>query len=222
MARPPSHERTILRVLFGHNTDVTAGDQTYHVQTEDRGVGHAVIDTTVYSGGMVVHRKTNSYGDLLPLDPQREEVLKSRLDNQHRAVLQALSNGTLRISRLPASKPLAAAASPARETPQTIHLQLLNAKNWLSQGHATLQIAVRSHENGSAVGGARVIARVDGAAAPAEFSTATGADGLAKLAFDMPQLSGPECALVIEARYAQSQGVLRFQLRAKPKSPPRG
>lgn len=211
-----------MRVLFGHNTDVTAGDKTYHVQTEDRGVGHAVIDTTVYSGGMVVHRKTNSYGDLLPLDPQREQLLKSRLDNQHHSVLEALRNGTLRISAAPGRKPVPAPAPPAREAPQSIHLQLLNAKNWLSAGHATLQIAVRSRENGPAVAGARVIARIEAAATPAEFSTATGADGLAKLAFDMPHLSGPEPALVIEARYGQAHGTLRFQLRAKPKDPASG
>lgn len=211
-----------MRVLFGHNTDVTAGDKTYHVQTEDRGVGHAVIDTTVYSGGMVVHRKTNSYGDLLPLDPQREQLLKSRLDNQHHSVLEALRNGTLRISAAPGRKPVAPATSPPRDTPRSIHLQLLNAKNWLAAGHATLQIEVRSHKNGPAVAGARVIARIEGAAQPAEFSTATGADGLAKLAFDMPHLSGPEPALVIEARYGQAHGMLRFQLRAKPKDPARG
>lgn len=210
----------ILRVLFGHNTDVTAGDKTYHVQTEDRGIGHAIIDTTVYSGGMVVHRKTNSYGDLLPLDPQREQVLKSRLDNQHHSVLEAIRNGTLRISATPARKPVAA-ISPAPETPQSIRLRLLNAKNWLSAGHATLQVAVSSDEDGAAAAGARVIARIEGAAQPAEFSTATGPDGMARLSFDMPHLTDPEPALVIEARFGQSRGMLRFQLRSKPRAPAR-
>jgi hypothetical protein len=29
-------------MLFGHNTNVTVGDVTYHVQTEDRGSSHAL------------------------------------------------------------------------------------------------------------------------------------------------------------------------------------
>src|SRR5260370_3856239 len=36
---------------FGHNSNVTIGEVLYHVQTEDRGATHALIDTTVYYGG---------------------------------------------------------------------------------------------------------------------------------------------------------------------------
>src|SRR6266481_1397034 len=67
-------------MLFGHNTNVKAGDTTYHVQTEDRGVAHALIDTTVYFRGRVLHRRTNNYFDLLPLDADRERELKLRVD----------------------------------------------------------------------------------------------------------------------------------------------
>ena len=60
-------------MLFGHNTDVKVGESVYHVQTEDRGTANALIDTTVYCRGRVLHRRTNNYIDLLPLDPGREE-----------------------------------------------------------------------------------------------------------------------------------------------------
>ena len=73
-------------MLFGHNTDVKVGDTVYHVQTEDRGTANALIDTTVYCRGRVLHRRTNNYFDLLPLDPDREESLRKRIDEQHRAV----------------------------------------------------------------------------------------------------------------------------------------
>ena len=55
-------------MLFGHNSNVTVGADTVHVQTEDRGANHAFIDTTVHWQGRVLHRRTNNYQDLLPLD----------------------------------------------------------------------------------------------------------------------------------------------------------
>jgi hypothetical protein len=49
---PGSLERLQAKVkremLFGHNTNVTVSGTAYHVQTEDRGISHALIDTTVY------------------------------------------------------------------------------------------------------------------------------------------------------------------------------
>jgi hypothetical protein len=82
-------------MIFGHNTNVTLGTVKYHVQTEDAGVNSALIDTTVYCGGRVLHRRTNSYLDLLPLNPDREEALKLRLDEQHRQVLEEIRSGAL-------------------------------------------------------------------------------------------------------------------------------
>src|SRR5437879_11041842 len=62
------------KMLFGHNSNVQAGGTNYHVQTEDRGTTNALIDTTVYFNGRVLHRRTNNYFDLLPLNPGREHA----------------------------------------------------------------------------------------------------------------------------------------------------
>ena len=61
-------------MLFGHNSNVTVGANTFHVQTEDRGTVSAMIDTTVYSRGRVLHRRTKSYSDLLPLNADKEQA----------------------------------------------------------------------------------------------------------------------------------------------------
>src|SRR5277367_7129212 len=84
-------------MLFGHNTDVKVGESVYHVQTEDRGTANALIDTTVYCRGRVLHRRTNNYIDLLPLDPGREELLRKRIDDQHRTVTEDIRSGALLI-----------------------------------------------------------------------------------------------------------------------------
>ena len=98
-------------------------------------------------------------------------------------------------------------------------MELINAKSWLAGKRANLHVAVRRKQNKEAVVGALVTARIDGAADVTEFSTETGADGQARLEFEMPRLAGAEPALVIEASQADSKGQLKFQLRARPRVP---
>ena len=207
-------------MTFGHNSNVKIGETVYHVQTEDRGTSHAVIDTMVYHSGRVLHRRANSYADLLPLDPAREEKLKQRVSAQHQAILEELRSGTLKLAQhaMPAA-PVKLSVDGARDS---LSLELLNAKTWLAGKRATLQVLVSQKEGGAAVSGAGVSARIEGAAEPAQYSTATGLDGKAQLAFDMPRLAGAECALVIEANKGKAQARLHFQLRAKPKVPAGG
>jgi len=202
-------------MLFGHNSNVKAGNTTYHVQTEDRGTTNALIDTTVYFHGRVLHRRTNNYFDLLPLNPDTEQALKLRLDEQHHTVVDEIRTGALHLSLPQDENDAARAAAP---TPKALLLELINAKTWLTGKRALLQVAVRNRTN-QAVQGAKVTARVDGAAAISEYSTETGPFGHAQLEFAMPRLAGAEPALVIEASHGNARGHLRFQLRTKPRVP---
>jgi hypothetical protein len=206
-------------MLFGHNSNVKVGDTTYHVQTEDRGAANALIDTTVYFRGRVLHRRTNNYFDLLPLNPASEQALKQRLDEQHRAVVEAIRTGALHLA-LPQDENVSApAAAPDSALAHgVLSLELINARTWLSGKRALLQVAVRNHTN-QVIEGARVTARVDGAAEIAEYSAETGPFGHAQFEFDMPRLAGAEPALVIEALHSNARGQLRFQLRSKPRVP---
>ena len=213
-------------MVFGHNSNVKVGETIYHVQTEDRGASHAVIDTMVYQSGRVLHRRANSYADLLPLDAAREEALKLRVSTQHQTVLNELRSGALKLTQSAApavaAKPPAGGAPkavPSAAAPDSLVLRLLNPKDWLTGRRAMLQVLVFEKKDGAVVCGARVTARIEGAAEPAQHSSATGLDGKAQLAFDMPQLTGADCALVIEANHAQARARLHFQLRAKPKVP---
>jgi hypothetical protein len=211
-------------MLFGHNTNVTVGDVVYHVQTEDRGDGPALIDTTVYCRGRVMHRRTNSYIDLLPLDPDRELALKLRLSEQHRVVIEEMRSGALHLPPLPPESPPRQASAPAAPEasaqPQLapLKLELRNAKNWLNGKRAVLEVLVQDAA-GKALSAARVAARIEGAARPEEFAAESGPDGHAHLEFDMPRLAGGDIALVIEARRGATRGHLRFSLRGKPKVP---
>lgn len=207
-------------MLFGHNTNVTVGPVTYHVQTEDRGGEHALIDTTVFWRGRVLHRQTNNYRDLLPLNPEREVALRSRVDEQHHTVVEKIRDGSLHLAaipEIPAPKPPAPASGPG-----ALVLELANAKNWLVGKRATLHLSVKNRADGHPAQGARVTVHVEGAAEPAEYVSESGAQGQALLEFDMPRLAGGEVALVIHAEADHATGHLRFQLRAKPKVPSPG
>jgi hypothetical protein len=204
---------------FGHNSNVTIAGDTYHVQTEERGAAQALIDTTVYLRGRVLHRRTNSFLDLLPLNADREQALKLRVDTQHRSVVDEIRSGKLRLT-VPSNEktPPPRAAAFAESAPALLHLELLNAKTWLTGKRALLQIVVRDHAN-NPIERAAVTAKVEGAAQPAAFSAETGLLGRANLEFEMPPLAGLEVALVIEASKGKARAQLRFQLRAKPRVP---
>jgi hypothetical protein len=211
-------------MLFGHNTDVKVAETVYHVQTEDRGTANALIDTTVYCRGRVLHRRTNNYIDLLPLDPERENSLRKRIDDQHRAVTEEIRTGALHLvpppqpaRKTPAAKKAGNSAARAN-APAPLALELINVKTWLVGKHANLHVGVRKKQNGEVLAGALVVARIEGAEQAAEFSVETGADGQARLQFEMPHLTGAEPALVIEVTQADSRGQLKFQLKARPRA----
>ena len=214
-------------MIFGHNTNVSLGQTTYHVQTEDAGVASALIDTTVYCRGRVLHRRTNNYHDLLPLNPDREAALKLRLDEQHRQVLEEIRSGALYLPPPPA--PVAATSNKsanahagekniAATPPATLSLDLLNAKTWLTGKRATMHLRVTDRA-GKPVASAKLTATVAGAHEPGNFSAESDAAGEAHLAFDMPRLHDANAAIVIEAAQGGAKGHLRFQLRAKQRVP---
>jgi hypothetical protein len=235
-------------MVFGHNTNITLGTVTYHVQTENRGESHALIDTTVYFRGRVLHRRTNNYYDLLPLNDDSEQALKLRLDEQHRTVLEEMRNGTLDLALPPAALAQADAPLPPQEPargqtanqaqpseeeapaaagaetpanarePRKFLLELLNAKSWLSGKHARLQVAVKD-EHRSPVAGARVIVEIEGGGEHGLPESVTGEAGTTEVQFEMPRITGAEPALILRAETPDGIGHLRFALRAKSKVP---
>ena len=219
-------------MVFGHNSNLKLGSNTLHVQTEDRGATHALIDTTVYYQGRVLHRRTNNYHDLLPMNEENQQALKSRVDEQHRTVLEAIRSGELQLAiPRPISTPASAASGNSHQAgansekppaavlqaPKLV-LELLNARSWLAGKQATLHVVVKE-EGGANIAGATVTAEIEGSAGHPPFSSHTGEGGQAIIAFEMPKLTGTEPALVIRAEVNKATAHLRFSLRAKPRVP---
>jgi len=205
-------------MLFGHNTNVAVGGDVIHVQTEDRGANHAFVDTTVLWNGRVLHRRSNPYRDLLPLDSSRELTLKMRIDNQHRTVIEEIRSGALKLV-LPDANNATKSSTVHQSAPansSALSIELLNPDSWRSAKLVSLHLAVRDVA-GQPLPGVEVRSRAEGA----EGGTAaamTGATGEVCLQFEMPAPTGTVAALVIEAMRGAAHGQLRFQLRAKVRS----
>jgi hypothetical protein len=206
-------------MIFGHNTNVKVGEFTLHVQTEDRGEAHSLIDTTVYYHGRVLHRRTNNYYDLMPLDDDRRRALKLRLDEQHRVVLEEMQSGKLPLTIPQVAPPIAppTAAAP-QQTPGKLLVELLNPRSWLAGKHASLLLSVKE-ENGAPAARAHISVEVEGADSAHLHQGEVSDYGQVKLEFEMPRITASEAALAIRADSSQGTGSLRFSLRAKPRVP---
>jgi hypothetical protein len=210
-------------MVFGRNTNLKLGDFTFHIQTEDRGESHALIDTVVYYRGRVLYRRANNYFDLLPLDEDRRQALKSRLDEQHRILIEEMRSGALQI-KIPAtvSPPPQVPSARRTEVPvgsqetKVFSLDLINAKSWLSGKRAKLLISV-CQQGGEPVAGALVKVEIEGSDSPVPFLGRTDNLGQTHIEFDMPRITSAEAALVILAEDRTGKGHLRFALRAKPR-----
>jgi hypothetical protein len=219
-------------MIYGHNSNVKVAANTFHVQTEDRGEASSLIDTTVYCQGRVLHRRTNNYSDLLPLNADRAQALKLRLDEQHAMVMEEIRSGVLQLAPPVVSPPVVAKAPAVAATSSTsnnagvgnasgvaarLEVEILNPNAWMSGKHVPLQIQVR--ENGAAVEKAKVRVEIEGSAEQTDFAGETAPNGKTQIEFDMPRLSGADAAMIIRAEGKQAQGQLRFALRAKPRVP---
>lgn len=206
-------------MVFGHNSNLKVGNVTFHVQTEDRGEAHGLIDTTVYYRGRVLHRRRNTYFDLLPMNADRAEALRLRVDEQHRTVLEEIRSGTLQlvvpVETAPAvqEKPEAHAANPSLK----LTLDLTNAKSWLAGKHARLEVAVRD-EGGGSVAGARVRVEFEGSERGETFEGQADSNGGTVIEFELPRIVSPDAAMMISAEHGVAKGQLRFALRAKPRA----
>jgi hypothetical protein len=204
-------------MVFGHNTNLKLGSVTLHIQTEDRGGAHAFIDTMVYYRGRVLHRRTNGYSDLLPLDADREQALRLRVDDQHHTVIEDIRSGVLQLS-IPQETPVVPTAAPIVEVSgaKNFHLELTNAKSWLSGKRAKLLILVLEQE-GVPVSEAQVKVEFEGSEGGVEQHGQTDAQGQVLIEFELPRITSPEAAMLISAERQDGKGHLRFALRAKPR-----
>lgn len=79
--------------LFGYNSSIARRGRTFHVQTEDSGVGHPHVVTHVFAeGGRIVATLRTSYAAHVD-DPDCAVLVRRLLVTQHREAFIALHEG---------------------------------------------------------------------------------------------------------------------------------
>jgi len=198
----------------GFNTDVHVGDQVFHVQTEDRGPSHPVIDTAIYQHGRILHRRTTRYDHLTVSVEFGEGALRERVEHQHRGVIDELRSGAL------ASEIAAAAEQAAR--PGGIQVQLLNPQSWLSAGNVALDVEILRRADQQPQAGAQVEAAIEGALSDGQHAATSDDHGRVRLEFPLPPLGKGDLALVIRAKTGAAKEEIRFSMRSRHKNSPAG
>jgi len=198
----------------GFNTDVRVGDQVFHVQTEDRGPNHPVIDTAIYLQGRVVHRHSTSYDHRTLSFELGGAALRKRVEEQHRNIIEGLRAGKL---------DAAIAAATTQTSPSgAIQIELRNSKSWLSGGKVLLDIEVVCRSDRQPQSGVQVEAFIEGALRDGHTTSSTDERGRVRIEFPLPPLGRGELALVIRASKDADQDELRFSMRSPQTPPPAG
>ncbi len=79
-------------MVVGFNHNFQYKSVTYHIQTEDGGLGSPNIITLLYHGGTILASRKTSYADITKAD-QLEKVVEDLMKEQHKGMLRSLKNG---------------------------------------------------------------------------------------------------------------------------------
>ncbi len=79
-------------MITGYNTDVSHSDVVFHVQTEDKGLAVASIESLVYVGGQILGKRRTSYKGVLDKGEGKQAIVEL-MDRQHRLMIAEIRNG---------------------------------------------------------------------------------------------------------------------------------
>jgi len=193
-------------MIFGFNTDVAGKDGSYHVQTEDRGPKHPVIDSIIYmGGGKIVDRRRTDYDPAQVTQKHIEEMVRK----QHKELVDAIRSGAY-------VRPAGVAEKAAPPSPPPGYtIELLNADDLTLDGQLCFDLAVREKRpeegNSEVPQGVTVDARwiVAGATAQ-ERSVPLGDDGRAGIMVPVPGAE-TEAFLVVRAKGPAGEEFSKFR-----------
>ena len=171
-------------MIFGYNTDVKVGKSVYHVQTEDRGAKHPMIDSVIYHKGRILDRRRTNYvvGEVSP------EEIKEMVTKQHRELVDSIKSGAF--------------VPGAQQSDLTV--ELLNPDSVAQNGRLLFHLKVP--------GGSKVEACLEVNGTEAERAEAVANDnGEADLEFPIPE--GPMAEVLFRATADGQTQTVKFQVK---------
>ena len=165
-----------------------------------------------------MYRRVKSFEDLLAAGGESVDakILRGRLEEQHRGVLQDLRTGALRFELPDEQMPAPMSASRGTiEFTGGIEVKLINSGAWLKAGVASLEIGVMGRTTMLPIGGATVNVEIEGAETPLKLQAGTDGRGRVAMTFPMPKLGAEGGQLVIRASGGVGQDEVRYRLKPR-------
>lgn len=78
--------------MSGYNTQVNRKGTSFHVQTQDKGVGANYVESIIYKSGQVVSSKRTFYTSYLN-SPELKQKIKNIIENQHKSLIEEINEG---------------------------------------------------------------------------------------------------------------------------------
>jgi len=79
-------------MITGYNTDVSHHDLVMHVQTEDKGLDAATIESLVYVGGQIIGKRRSGYREVVDSGAGKAAIVEI-MDRQHRLMIAEIRDG---------------------------------------------------------------------------------------------------------------------------------
>jgi len=78
--------------MAGLNTEIVHNTVSFHVQTQDKGLGANYVESIIYKSGRVLSSRRSYYTAYLDRE-DLPETIALIIENQHHAVLEEISQG---------------------------------------------------------------------------------------------------------------------------------
>ena len=79
-------------MITGFNTDVDYNGEVFHVQTEDKGVNNAIVESLIYKSGEILSTCRTAYTQFLENGYDKKTTFKF-MEDQHRRIIEEIRQG---------------------------------------------------------------------------------------------------------------------------------
>lgn len=196
-------------MIFGFNTDVQGKDGVYHVQTEDRGSRHPVVESIVYEGGKILGKKRTAYDPSAWSKGQIEDAVRQ----QHKELTEAVRNGSWKPSSAGDGTGVTASAAPELTgSGAGLHVSLSNPSSFHQGEYFRFQLRVNRGSSQLDTGQVVLETRwlVDGECSDQQRVVAD-ADGSAEIWVPAPEFN-QSGNLVVKATGSKGSALSKFAI----------
>jgi len=210
-------------MITGFNTDIEFDGRVFHVQTEDRGLDHPVIESLVYVGGEILSSRNTEYADLLESGDYTENDIQQRMKAQHSDLIREIQTGAMFEGELiPFGWNLVSNQSfdqvvlnflEEQIALECLCLDWIGPEKLRAGEQPTIKLALREKSSERPVVGGNVVVKLVGGKQTTQlYSGCTDESGLLEASCTIPAKTGAKALIVCEAEAAGISAEVRHSV----------